>query len=273
MSFRGIFTRHDCLTVYSIKHYYHWSAELFFGLWRTYSILDPEITADGRTTLPPPRRIIMSHVPNGEWRDYAAMNQWVTRGAFPSVSLEYEEDWADRASMAHPFLLERAVFADRAAATNSPNFALTQRSNAELFKLSASPHWWSTIRNNLIEFAGGNAQAHGGKVITYISRQEWGRRMLLPEDHDRLVKALQGLQDQHGYEVNIVSMDKLSRQEQFRLAGRTTVSPVDFNARVRVEHEVDSDGCAWQRPYITVVDETFKKDNRHGILLSGRFCI
>jgi len=171
----------------------------------------------------------MSHVPNGEWRDYAAMNQWITRGSFPSISLEYEEDWADRTAMAHPFLLERAVFADRAAATHSPNFVLTQRYNAELFKLTASPYWWSPIRDNLIEFAGGDSQAHGGKVITYVSRQDWGRRMLLPKDHERLVKALEGLREQHGYEVNIVSMDKLSRREQFQLAGRTTVSTVNTN--------------------------------------------
>jgi len=31
------------------------------------------------------------------------------------------------------------------------------------------------------------------------------------------------LEEKYGYEVNIVSMDKLSREEQFRLAGRTTI--------------------------------------------------
>ncbi|KAF8531606.1 hypothetical protein JB92DRAFT_3086545 [Gautieria morchelliformis] len=206
-----------------IAHYYHWSAELFFGLWKAYSTLDPGITSDGHTKLPAPRRLIMVRVPAAQWRDYAAMNQWVTRGSFPSVSLEFQEDWVDRASMAHPFLLERVVFADRAAADHNPSVRLLLRSNAELFKLPGSPHWWSTIRNNLIDFAGGDPQEHSRKVITYISRQGWGRRMLLPQDHDRLVKALEGLRDQYGYEVNIVNMDKLTRQEQFRLAGRTTI--------------------------------------------------
>lgn len=60
-------------------------------------------------------------------------------------------------------------------------------------------------------------------VITYISRQEWGRRMLRDEDHKRLVAALNGLHEKYGWEVNVVSMDKLTRQEQFKLAGRTTV--------------------------------------------------
>ena len=228
MSYDGVISMDYCDEVHSINHYYHWSAEVFFGLWRAYSILDPEITSDGRTKLPAPRRILMAHVSNAKWGDYAAMNQWVTRGAFPSTSMEFQEDWADRAAMAQPFLLERAVFADRAASMNSPTVAASGRSNAELFKLTGSPYWWSTVRNNLIDFAGGNSQGQDSKVITYISRQEWGRRMLLSQDHDKLVQALEGLRAQYGYEVNIVSMDKLTRQEQFQLAGRTTVSASQY---------------------------------------------
>jgi hypothetical protein len=52
---------------------------------------------------------------------------------------------------------------------------------------------------------------------------DWGRRMLIPEDHDKLVQELYVLRDTYGYEVNVVSMDKLSRMEQLHLAGRTTV--------------------------------------------------
>ncbi|EEB93653.1 hypothetical protein MPER_07658, partial [Moniliophthora perniciosa FA553] len=36
-----------------LTHYYHWSAELLYGLWRTYSSLDTTITPDGRTFLDP----------------------------------------------------------------------------------------------------------------------------------------------------------------------------------------------------------------------------
>lgn len=214
----------DSVACRSIAHYYHWAAEAMFGLWKTYSNLDPNITPDGHTVLPSPRRLIMPHIPAAKWRDRSAMNPWVTRGAYPSISLEYEEDWADRANMKQAFVVERAVFGDRAAAAHSPKYHTTRRPSAELFEIKASVHWWSPIRNNLIEFAGGDPQAHGDKVITYVSRQGWGRRMLIPEHHDRLVKALEGLRDRYGYELNIVSMEKLSRQEQFRLAGRTTVS-------------------------------------------------
>lgn len=65
---------------------------------------------------------------------------------------------------------------------------------------------------------------HAGKpVITYVSRQDWGRRMLKKADHESLVKELDALEKKYGWEVNIVSMDKLSRDEQIQLAARTTI--------------------------------------------------
>ena len=45
-------------------------------------------------------------------------------------------------------------------------------------------------------------QAHSGKpVITYVSRQEWGRRMLTPEAHESLVTELEKLREKYGWEV------------------------------------------------------------------------
>ena len=54
-------------------------------------------------------------------------------------------------------------------------------------------------------------------MITYISRQDWGRWVLVPEDHDKLVQDSYVLTDTYGYEVYVVSMDKLSRIEQLHL--------------------------------------------------------
>ncbi|KZT66543.1 hypothetical protein DAEQUDRAFT_730102 [Daedalea quercina L-15889] len=214
-----------------ITHYYHWSAELFFGFWRTYSSLDPSIPPSGETTLPAPRRMIFPHLDANNWRDYAAMNQWVLRASFPSISMEFMNDFKERADMGRVFVFDRIVFADRAAAMYGENFLRTQRTAANAFMLPGSVNWWSTIRNNVVGFAGlgesGGAESVQGvdsvPVITYISRQDWGRRMLLPEDHDRLVRELYNLRDTYGYEVNVVSMDRLSRIEQFQLAGRTTI--------------------------------------------------
>ncbi|TBU47870.1 hypothetical protein BD309DRAFT_1050565 [Dichomitus squalens] len=214
-----------------ITHYYHWSAELFFGFWRTYSSLDPTIPPSGETSLPAPRRMIFPHLDSNNWRDYAKMNQWVVRAAFPSLSMEFMNDWKERAALARPYVLDRVVLADRAAAMNGEMYLRTQRTAANAFALPGSVNWWTTIRNNVVGFSlqgeATDAAAVQGietrPVISYISRQGWNRRKLRQEDHERLVEELYRLRDEYGYEVNVVEMDKLTRMEQFRLAGRTTI--------------------------------------------------
>ncbi|KAG1794183.1 uncharacterized protein HD556DRAFT_1371462 [Suillus plorans] len=210
-----------------ITHYYHWSAELFFGFWRTYSSLDTSIDEMGKSILPALRRIFFVHADADHWRDYALMNQWVLRSAFPSLTTEYSYDWEDRAAMGRPMILDRVIFTDRAAAMHGHHFLSTGRTAAEPSALPGSAHWWSTIRANVIRVCGLDPNVVGDMaqtpVITYISRQEWGRRMLKQEDHERLVEELHKLRDLYGYEVNVVEMDKLSRAEQFELAARTTI--------------------------------------------------
>jgi hypothetical protein len=153
------------------------------------------------------------------------MNQIFLRASFPSIVSEFQDDWADRAKTGRPYVFDRVVLADRAAATNGYNFGRTVRTASEPFALPGSAYWWNTIRNNVIGFTGlKDVSLKETPVITYISRQDWGRRMLIPADHDRLVDELYKLRDTYGYEVNIVSMDKLPRMEQLRLAARTTVS-------------------------------------------------
>lgn len=44
----------------------------------------------------------------------------------------------------------------------------------------------------------------GKPVITYVSRQDWGRRMLLPKGHESLVKELKALEKKYGWEVGLV---------------------------------------------------------------------
>lgn len=210
-----------------VTHYYHWAAELFFGFWRTYSSLDTSIDEMGKSTLPALRRIFFAHVDADHWRDYALMNQWILRSAFPSLTTEYSYDWEDRAAMGRPIMLDRVIFTDRAAAMQGKHFTSTGRTASEPSVLPGSEHWWSTIRANVVRVCGLDPNVVGDMeqtpVITYISRQEWGRRMLIQEDHERLVEELYKLRDSFGYEVNVVSMDKLSRAEQFALAARTTI--------------------------------------------------
>lgn len=208
-----------------IKHYYHFAAELFFGFWRAYSSLDTRITEDGITSLPSPRRLMFTRVE--DYRDYAFMNQYLMNGMFPSLSVEHMRDWQDRNETHQPYVFDRLVLADRSGAMRGKEFVATERTASEAFSLVSSRPWWSPVRANLVEFVGLNRSVGAGTrdrpVITYISRQDWGRRMLLPADHDGLVKALGELEAEYGYEVNIVSMDKLTREEQIRLSARTTV--------------------------------------------------
>ncbi|KAL5537168.1 hypothetical protein ACEPAF_991 [Sanghuangporus sanghuang] len=232
-----------------IAHYYHFSAEILFGLWRTYTALDPFITPDGHTALPAPRRFLFRHVPSSHWRDYAALNQWVLRGAFPNIGMEFEEDWADRARMGVPLVLDRVVLGDRAASYESEAYLMFWRYTASAFTLRGSVNWWAPLRRAVLEFSGlaveyiSGAPASASRqlqpqqqqqqkqkqqqnekyVITYVSRQDWGRRMLRQADHEALVAQLHRLAERYGYEVHVVSMDKLSRAEQIALAGRTTV--------------------------------------------------
>lgn len=53
--------------------------------------------------------------------------------------------------------------------------------------------------------------SHTGKpVITYVSRQDWGRRMLLKKDHEELVKELHALEKKYGWEVSSVLVISVS---------------------------------------------------------------
>ena len=125
-----------------IKHYYHFCAELLFGFWRTYTLLDPFISEDGRTNLPPPRRFVFRHVGVGNWTDYAEMNQWVLRGAFPMIGMEFMEDWNERAEMDVPFVYDRVVLGDRSASYESEAYLEHWRYTASAFDHRGGIHWW-----------------------------------------------------------------------------------------------------------------------------------
>jgi hypothetical protein len=255
-----------------LDHYYHYAAELLFGLWRTYSSLDPSINAAGQTQLPSPSRMMMPHVSAGKWNDYAKMNSFISRAIFPSMSYEYQSDFLDRVDTRRAYLYDQIVFADRAAAFRGPEFARTWRTASEAVTLGGSRYWWSPVRRNLLEFVGSgdsqvgeydagseesddelgilaaddkqdepqfvrrrrlsdepvfdrdlknNQRKNSGKkraddkalmprrehspgnpVITYVSRQDWGRRMLIKKDHEELVKELQALEKKYGWEVS-----------------------------------------------------------------------
>lgn len=152
---------------------------------------------------------MFTHTDDQKWRDYSKMNTFLCKSVFPSMSYEFSGEFADRVDSGRAYLYDRVVFTDRAAALRGAQFAVTWRTAAEAFTLEGSPYWWSPVRRNLLEFVGGTSEAvlspHDLErpVITYVSRQDWGRRMLIKEDHEVLVKELERLRDEHGYEVSL----------------------------------------------------------------------
>jgi hypothetical protein len=172
------------------------------------------------------------------WRDPTEMNELVLRSSFPEVTMEFRDDWDDRVKMGVPFVFERVVLADRSSAMRAYNYQRYQRTAAVPFALPGSVNWWMTIRNNVVQFAGldlnDGSSTTATPVITYISRQEWGRRTLIQRDHEKLVQELYRLRNEHGWEVNIVRMEEVSRAEQIRIAVRTTVSPCPSTDRFLV---------------------------------------
>ena len=158
-------------------------------------------------------------------------------------------------------MIERALYADRSAAFRGPHTESTSRTVASaLYVGTASRWWWEPIRRQILRYAGvdedvidRNLEGYGAvdpsiraaetaalgpgvtvfeplapsggyrHVVTYISRQS-SRRRLTPESHAQLVKALEERAVQVGYELVIVEAEKLTKEEQFALAARTTVS-------------------------------------------------
>lgn len=140
-----------------------------------------------------PKRLMFTHIKTRDWTDYAGMNQWVNRGAFPGMAIETAEDWEDREAMQTVFVLERVVLADRASACEGEPFKKTWRTASNAFLLPGNANWWLPLRRRVLEFTGVPERYIVGPdpgmevepyVITYVSRQTWKRRKLIPEDHE-----------------------------------------------------------------------------------------
>ena len=71
--------------------------------------------------------------------------------------------------------------------------------------------------------SGGEVAKRQDIVVTYISRQG-ARRHLIEEHHDALASALEEMCNAHGWELNIVMAERLTKDEQAELMARTTVS-------------------------------------------------
>jgi hypothetical protein len=192
------------------------------------------------------------------------MNFFFLRSAWPSLTVETQPDWLDRASSTSPhagehhgraWWFDTVLLADRSAAFRGPECGEhTQRTAAEAVKGVVSRDgrtgflergWWDPVRRSVLRFAGVSEHildvgarafkraSHGSPqagavdevVITYVTRQGV-KRHLIPEDHDGLVSALTELCERRGWEFNIAAMERLTKEEQLAIAARTTVSTI-----------------------------------------------
>ena len=111
---------------------------------------------------------------------------------------------------------------------------------AGTMSVSASEDYWAPVRKALVENLLGyipELDANGAvtgptgipglvtmkPVVTYISRQGAGRR-LTDKDHEGLVEALRGLEQEGLCEVHMPMMEHMSLQEQIALPAKSTVS-------------------------------------------------
>jgi hypothetical protein len=267
------------------------------GLWRVYSSLDPHIPHTGETSLPPPRRLIFPHCDPLLWRDRAGLNIFFLRTAFPGLSIEYSQDWAERASIgqggpasaetglnvgqyprtARALVLDRVVLGDRAAWERSPH---NVKNPAHQYPLVVSRHWWAPVRRAVVEYAAGarsvvwpgeveldalltkgaTEKPRGERpVITYVNRQSTGRR-LLDQDHEALVAALEDLGRKYDYEVVVASMEFMNKFDQIYLSSRTTVRSFPFfvfNANLLFQ---DYARRPWKWPLFCCLDEAHAEE-------------
>ncbi|EIW69813.1 hypothetical protein TREMEDRAFT_61582 [Tremella mesenterica DSM 1558] len=246
-----------------MDHYYHFAAELLMGTWRTYATYDPDITPTGQTTLVPPKRIWFLHQHSEEWRDGPKFNPLLLSALFPSTSFLYPEDFRDYKtntasgppSLHRAFLLDRILLVDRSAAFYGHWTEKTSRTVASAYHVGpTSPYWWEPIRRTVLRFSGlsedilnRNLEGYGSidssttdhplinvpegvvkqvgdykPVITYISRQS-SRRHLKHESHLELVENLEKKAKENDWELYIVEAEKMTKEEQFALAGKTTI--------------------------------------------------
>ncbi|KAF5375406.1 hypothetical protein D9615_007992 [Tricholomella constricta] len=248
-----------------LRHYYHFVAELFLGTWAFWhgAFSTPSsnpTSAFGLTHPPPPpiHRAIFAHSNADGWRDDPGFNAYFLRAAFPSLTVEVQEDWADRIAVttpAHPnkekekdraWHFPLVLLADRSAAHRGAVCgSQTQRTASEAWEAMRRADqlmghrvggWWEPLRKAVWEFAGVPRGVVTGDsmpalampekvVITYISRQGVSRRKLKGKDHEGLVAALEALvaRKGDGWELVVLQAEKLTKDEQVRAAARTTI--------------------------------------------------
>ncbi|KAJ7129079.1 hypothetical protein C8R46DRAFT_1363306 [Mycena filopes] len=208
-----------------MKHYYHWFGEIILGFWRVYShiSLDPDRAP---TALPFPRRFILPFIENEEWRDKAGVDGPLMRAAFPAAAIEQSAYWKDLVKLGTTIVFERIILVNRDRAHKHPFGSVWFKMIAGAMNVSAPTDFWAPVRTSLRRNTLGAVplpeNAIGRPLVTYISRQGGGRR-LVQADHEALVAALRALEAEGVCEFQMAAMERISLREQIELVSRSTI--------------------------------------------------
>ena len=163
-----------------LHHYYHFVAELFFGLWAFWHGAWSAPSTSTQLPLlssnllsPPIHRVIFAHANADGWRDKPGFNAYFLRASFPSLTVEVQEDWQDRiAATSGEGQQDRAwhfpmlLLTDRSAAFRGVFCgSKTHRTASEALEFVKERNqlvgervggWWDPIRHAIWRFAGVN---------------------------------------------------------------------------------------------------------------------
>jgi hypothetical protein len=163
-----------------LNHFYHFVAELWFGTWAFWHGAWSKASSSKATSFslshaapPPIHRAIFTHAATNQWRDGPGFNAYFLRAAFPSLTLEVQQDWEDRIALTADNKLQDRVWhfpilllADRSAAFRGQICGgQTQRTAAEAWEFMSQNHklmgsevggWWEPVRAAVWRFAGAN---------------------------------------------------------------------------------------------------------------------
>ena len=171
-----------------LDHYYHFVAELFLGTWAFWSGTF-NATVDTKTwasDAPPVTRAIFGNNPPEGIRDGPGFNAYFMRSAFPSLTTESDQDWADRifttANGDRAYHFDTILIADRSAAFKGKRCGLAnQRVAAEAYEPlwddgRLQREWWEPIRREVLRFAGVEEETMGLGAEIENAREKAGEK-------------------------------------------------------------------------------------------------
>ncbi|KAF5329815.1 hypothetical protein D9619_009331 [Psilocybe cf. subviscida] len=196
-----------------LKHYYHFVAEIFFGVqafWHgAFSkpipvdiLTNPTASVHYSTDhspAPPIHRAIFAHAKADGWRDNPGFDSYFLRAVYPSLIVEHQEDWNDRIRASQNPNGERAW--------HFPMLLLTDRSASNRGQVCGSTH---RIAGEAWEYMRLRGKLHGIHVGAFWApiREAMWRFAGATEGMEKVLSRKETTQQMHfGTEMEVVSLD------------------------------------------------------------------